>query len=181
MIVIHNFPRGARGIRAFWVCEEMGLAYRVETVSYPPSAAYLALNPLGTAPFLEDAGGVAINESVAMMLYLAERYGPTPLMPAKNDPVYARMLQLTVFGEATLGALLNPLMMAKFAAPEADKRNWSVTAGEARAETAIGFVTSLLGDRPYLAGDTFTLADISVSTALDMCGKARSAEKSLGR
>ena len=40
-------------------CEEMGLPYRFETVSFPPSAAYLALNPLGSVPFLEDDGGAA--------------------------------------------------------------------------------------------------------------------------
>lgn len=168
MITIHNFARGARGVRVFWVCEEMGLAYRTAAVTYPPSAAYLARNPLGTVPFLEDEGGVAIAESVAMMLYLAERYGPTPLLPAKSDPSYARVLHLTIFGEATLGAAMNPLMMARFSAPDADKRNWSVTAGEARVEQAVGFVATLLDGKPYLAGDAFTLADISVGTALDM-------------
>lgn len=168
MIVVHNFPRGARGVRVFWVCEEMGLPYRVEAVTYPPSEAYLARNPLGTVPFLEDDAGAAINESVAMMLYLAERYGPTPLLPAKTDPAFARVLQLTVFGEATLGAGMNPLMMAKFGAPDADKRNWNVTAGEARMDQAVGYVASLIGDKPFLAGDSFTLADISISTALDM-------------
>lgn len=167
MITIHNFPRGARGVRAAWVCEEMELAYRMAAVSYPPSDAYRALNPLGSVPFLED-GSVAINESVAMMLYLAERYGPTTLLPAKDDPSFARVLQMTVFGEASLAAIMNALIMAHFVAPEAQKRNWSVTAGEARVEQAIGFAASMHGGGPYLAGDAFTLADISVSTALDM-------------
>jgi glutathione S-transferase len=124
MITIHNFPRGARGIRVFWVCEEMGLAYNAVPVAFPPTPEYRALNPLGSAPFLENEGGVAINESVAMMLYLAERYGPTPLLPAKDDPAYAKVLQLTVLGEATLGAAMNPMMMARFMAPDADKDNW---------------------------------------------------------
>jgi glutathione S-transferase len=168
VITIYNFPRGARGIRVFWVCEEMGLPYRVEAVAYPPSEAFRARNSLGTVPFLEDSGGVAINESVAMMLYLAERYGPTPILPPKDDPALASVLQLTIFGEATLAAAMNPLIMARFAAPEADKRNWSVTAGEARIADAIAFAASLLGDKPYFAGDAFTLADISISTAFDM-------------
>jgi glutathione S-transferase len=168
MITIHNFARGARGVRVAWVCEEMGLPYHRETVTYPPGAAYLARNPLGSVPFLEDDGGVAINESVAMMLYLAERYGPTPLLPAKSDPAFARVLQLTVFGEATLGAGMNPLMMAKFAAPDADKNNWLVRTLEPRVAQGVDLVAQMLGDQPYLAGETFTLADISVGTALDM-------------
>jgi glutathione S-transferase len=174
MITIYNFPRGARGVRAFWVCEEMGLPYRAEAVSYPPSAAYLARNPLGSVPFLTDDfglkedGGAAINESVAIMLYLAEHYGPTPLLPARDDPRFARVMQMTVFGETALGAYMNPLMMAKFAAPEGDKVSWLTRTLDGRVADAVAFAGAALGGQDYFAGDTFTLADISVSTALDM-------------
>src|SRR6195256_6800265 len=118
MIRIHDFARGARGLRVGWQCEEMGLPYRFETVSFPPSAAYRALNPLGSVPFLQDGGGVAINESIAMMLYLAQKYGPTPLLPGKDDPTLARVLQMTVFGETAIGMNLNPMLEARFVAPE---------------------------------------------------------------
>jgi glutathione S-transferase len=168
MIKIYNFARGARGLRALWQCEEMGLPYQVETVSFPPSETYRRLNPLGSVPFLEDEGGVAINESVAIMLYLAHQYGPTPLLPATNDPTLPRVLQMTLFGEATIGAGLNPLMAARFVAPEADKRNWSIRAQEARIGQAIRYVADMLGTDPFLAGANFSLADISVSTALGM-------------
>jgi glutathione S-transferase len=168
MIRIHNFARGARGLRAVWQCEEMQLPYEVETVTSPPSEAYRTLNPLGSVPFLEDEGGVAINESIAIMLYLAEKYGPTPLLPGKDDPALARVLQFTVFGEATLGAGLNPLLAARFVAPESEKRSWSVRMHEGRVEQAVRYVADALGDRPFLSGDGLTLADISVSTALGM-------------
>ncbi len=166
MIRVHNFARGARGLRVFWLCEEMGLTYHVEMVSFPPSAAYLRLNPLGTVPFLEEEGGVAIHESIAMLLYLAQKYGPTPLLPDARDPRLARVLQLTVFGEATLGAGLNPLLAAHFVAPEADKRNWSVRGVESRVEQSIRFVADTLGTQPFLAGAELSLADISVACTL---------------
>jgi glutathione S-transferase len=166
MITIHDFARGARGLRVIWQCEEMGLPYRVETVSFPPSAAYRALNPLGSVPFLQDEDGVAINESIAMMLYLAQRYGPTPLLPDDAGPVLARVLQMTVFGEATVGAGINPLLIARFGAPEAHKRNWSVLSQEARIEQALRYVADMLRAESFLAGAEFTLADISVSCAL---------------
>jgi glutathione S-transferase len=166
MIRIHNFACGARGLRVLWQCEEMGLPYRLETVSFPTSEGYRALNPLGTVPFLQDDGGVAINESVAMILYLAQRYGPTPLLPGSNDPMFARVLQMTVFGEATIAAVLNPLLAAHFVAPEPDKRNWSVRGQEGRVKQAVGYVADMLGSDPFLAGRELTLADISVSTAL---------------
>lgn len=165
MITIHNFARGGRGVRLFWQCEKMGLAYETEVVTFPPSAAYRALHPLGNVPFLQD-GDVAINESVAIMLYLAERYGPTPLLPKSDPPALARVLQLTVFGEASIGATVNALLAAKFGAPEADKRNWSVRMQDARVEQFVGYVADILGERPYLVGGDLTLADICVSTAL---------------
>ena len=84
MMTIHNFARGARGQRVMWLCEEMGLPYAVQNHSFPVPADYRTLNPLGTVPFLEDDGGVAINESVAMMLYVAQQHGPTPLLPTDD-------------------------------------------------------------------------------------------------
>ena len=165
MIRIHNFARGARGQRAMWLCEEMGLEYEVRLVSFPPSEAYLALNPLGSVPFLEDEG-VAINESVAIVLYLAQKYGPTPLLPGKDDPALANVLRMAVFSEATFGSGMNTLMAAHFGAPAADKRNWSVTMQEQRQEQAIEYICSVLGDRTYLVGIDLTLADVCISTAL---------------
>lgn len=166
MIRIYDFAGGARGLRVVWQCQEMGLPHRVEAVSFPPSEAYRALHPLGTVPFLEDDGGVAINESIAMMLYLASRYGPTPLLPGQGDPKLARVLQMTVFGEATVAAGIDPLLAARFGAPEADKRNWSVRTQEARVERALRYVADRLGADPFLAGADLTLADISLSCAL---------------
>ncbi|WP_375767250.1 glutathione S-transferase family protein [Archangium gephyra] len=168
MLRIYNFARGARGLRVVWLCEEMGLPYHLERLPFPTPAAYRALNPLGTVPFLEDEGGVALNESVAMLLYVAQRYGPTSLLPAQDDPRLARVLQMTVFSEATIGAGLNPLMAAHFAAPEADKRNWSVRGIEDRVKQALAYVVGMLGSHPHVAGADFTLADIAMSTSLSM-------------
>jgi glutathione S-transferase len=165
MIKVYNFTRGARGVRVFWLCEEMGLPYQVEAMPYPVPASYRALHPLATVPFLEDEGGVAMSESVAMLLYLAQRYGPTPLLPTEDPARLARVLQMAVFAEATLGARMNALMEAHFGAPEADKRNWSVRGLEARVDTALAYVADMLkAEGPYLAGAEFSLADIAVVT-----------------
>src|SRR5262249_40818097 len=158
MITVYNFPRGARGLRLFWQCEEMGLPYRAETISFPTSAAYRELNPLGTVPFLTDDGGGASNQALPDVLFLPEPYGPPPVLPGKEDSQLARVLQMTVFGEATIAAGLNPLLAAHFMAPEADKRNWSVRAQQTRIEQALNFVAHMLGDDPFLAGANLTLA-----------------------
>jgi glutathione S-transferase len=166
MMTIHNFARGARGQRVMWLCEEMGLPYAVQNHSFPVPADYRTLNPLGTVPFLEDDGGVAINESVAMMLYVAQQHGPTPLLPTDNAALMAKCLQLTLFGETEIGMNLNPLIAAHFTAGEADKRNWSVIGLEQRVKRAIQHAETLIHGRSYLVGDDLTLADISVSCGL---------------
>jgi len=167
MIKIYNFPRG-RGVRVAWLCEEMNLSYRIEPVSFPPPDTYRAINPLGQVPFLEDEGGVGINESVAMLLYLAEKYGPSPLLPEKTSPKFARVLQMTVFGEATLGASLNTILIDHFVVPEKDKRGPLVQVIMGRIEQQIAFVESVLGDGPFFGGDDFSIADISVTYALGL-------------
>jgi glutathione S-transferase len=101
-----------------------------------------------------------------MMLYIAQRYGPTPLLPVADGPALAKVLQLTVFSEASLGGTMNPLMAARFAAPDADKDNWSVRTMTARAGQFVGFIEDQLGDRDFLVGDDLTLADIALGTTL---------------
>jgi glutathione S-transferase len=167
MITIHNFWRGIRGIRVAWQCEEMGLPYHALGFDFPAPAQYRAKYPPGSMPFLEDEGGVAIGESVAQMLYLAGRYGPTPLLPTEPAAM-ARVLQITVASEASLGGLMNPMMGTKFAAPANHKSNWTDGFCAARVTDGLAYADSLLGGRDYFVGDGLTLADIAISTSLGM-------------
>ena len=166
MLTIHNFAHGARGLRVMWLCEEMGLAYSVKNYGYPVPEAYRALNPLGTVPLLEDDGGVVFNESIAIMLYVAQTYGPTPLLPSEGPAHLARCLQWTLFGETEIGMTLNPLLGAHFMAAEADKRNWSVIGLEQRLQRAVNHAERSIEGNDYLVGSTLSLADISVSCGL---------------
>jgi glutathione S-transferase len=63
---------------------------------------------------------------------------------------------------------MNPLLAARFGAPEAHKRNWSVRGLEQRVERALDHVARLSARGGYLVGGDITLADISVSSALAM-------------
>ena len=167
MITLYNFAGGARGLRVAWQCEEMGLDYTPVSLTYPTPVEYRAKYPPGSVPFLEDEGGVGLGESVAIMLYLAERYGPTPLLP-REPAALARVLQFTVFAESAIGGTMNALMAAKFGAPEADKTNWSVRLGEGSVAGSLAYVAAVLDDRAFLVGDDITLADIAVAPALGM-------------
>jgi glutathione S-transferase len=168
MMTIHNFAHGARGLRVMWLCEEMGLDYSVKIHGYPVPDTYRALNLLGTVPLLEDDGGVILNESVAILLYIAQTHGPTPLLPSETPAGLARCLQWTLFGETEIGMSLNPLLAAHFGAAETDKRNWSVIGLEQRLQRAINHTDQAIRDNDYLVGRSVTLADISVSCGLSI-------------
>lgn len=163
---IYDFPRGARGLRSAWLCEEMGLDYHLVPVSFPPDDAYRAIDPMGRVPRLVD-GDVSIGESIAMMLFIARSHGPTPLLPA--EPVtHARTLEMALFGEASLSDPMDVLLMVKYGAPSGESGGWAADATRNRLKRSMNHLEKLVEDRPHLVGETLTLADISVATALVM-------------
>ena len=165
MIKVFHSPR-SRSLRVIWMAEEMGLTYEVEPASLmAPSEAFLKANPTRTLPVLVD-GDTVITESIAILQYLGTRYGPTPLVPSPEDRGYADYLQFLVLGEASLAAGLTPLVRAMFMAPEDQKQNWTLKNNAESFLKQLQLVDGKLAASPYLAGDDFTAADISVGYAL---------------
>jgi len=115
-------------------------------------------------------GDVSMCESVAMMQYLAERYGPTPLAPAPDAPNYPKYLQFLHFGEASLTAPLNVVVFSKFMAPDEHKSNWGATAAGDMCVKRSVLALKQLEKTAYVAGDEFTAADISVGYGLYVMG-----------
>ena len=109
---------------------------------------------------------MVLNESIAILLYVAQTHGPTPLLPSEDPARLARCLQWTLFGETEIGMSFNPLLAARFMAPEADKRNWSVIGLEQRLQRAVNHAERSIEGNDYLAGSALSLADISVSCGL---------------
>ena len=164
-----------RGFRVVWLLEEMGLAYRLRRVDLlagvEDDAEFLAINPAGFIPAIQD-GDVVMVESIAIMEYLMARHGPTPLAPAPNDPAFPAYQQFLHLGEAGLAASIFFVVGARNFAPESERNNWS--AGQALGvwESRLRLVTRQLARSPYLAGETFTAADISVTYALELAKRA---------
>ena len=158
-----------RGFRVVWLLEELGLPYRLRGVdllaSVENDAEFLAINPAGFIPAIVD-GDVTMVESIAIMEYLMARYGPTPLAPAAQDAAFPAYQQYLHLGEAGLAGPMNAVFIGRELAPEAE-RNARVTCWALETfHSRLGLVIRRLADRPYLAGDQFTAADISVSYAL---------------
>ena len=164
-----------RGFRVVWLLEEMGLAYRLRPVDLlagvQEDAEFLAINPAGFIPAIQD-GDITMVESIAIMEYLMARYGPTPLAPDPHDPAFPAYQQFLHLGEAGLAAAIYFVVGARNFAPEAERRNWSAGQALEVFESRRGLVTRQLARSPYLAGERFTAADISVTYALELAKRA---------
>ena len=155
--------QGARSLRVLWLCEEMGVPYETAEASFmKPSDEFKTVNPLRTVPVLQD-GDVTIIESVAIMIYIMAKYGPTDLEVKSNEKGYADYLQYLLFGEAGIAAYGNPLVGTRFIAPEDQKTNWTATYLRGAILKRLQYVADKMQGRPYIAADRFTAADICVA------------------
>lgn len=162
MLKIYH-SQGARSLRVLWLCEEMGVPYETAEASFfKPSDDFKKVNPLRTVPAMVD-GDVRMIESVAMMIYIMTKYGPTDLDVKPDEPGYADYLQFLLFGEAGVAAYGNPLVATRFMAPEDQKQNWTAGYLKNAILKRLEFVGERLGGKPFVAADRFTAADISVA------------------
>jgi glutathione S-transferase len=134
-------------------------------------AESLAVNPAGFIPAIQD-GDVTMVESIVIMEYVMARYGPTPLAPNPHDPAFPAYQQFLHLGEAGLAASIYFVVGARNFAPAAERQNWSAGLAPDVFESRLKLVTQQLARSPYLAGETFTAADISVTYALELARRS---------
>jgi glutathione S-transferase len=165
-----------RGFRVIWLLEEMGLPHRLRPVDLFADVRndpeFLAINPAGFIPALQD-GDVTMVESIAIMQYLMCRYGPTPLAPDPKDAAFPTYLQFLHLGEAGLAMAMYIAVVSRNLAPEAERDNWGARKALQIFESRLGVVTRQLARSPFVAGDAFTAADISVTYALEFAQRHR--------
>lgn len=159
-----------RGFRVVWLLEEMGLPYRLRPVDMLAGVEndpeFLAINPAGFIPAIQD-GETIMVESIAILEYLMGRYGPTPLAPDPHDPAFPAYQQFLHLGEAGLAMPMFITVVSNILAPEAERDNWGARKGQTMFQGRLGLVTRQLARAPFMAGETFTAADISVTYALE--------------
>ncbi|USI78798.1 glutathione S-transferase family protein [Sphingopyxis sp. USTB-05] len=158
-----------RGFRVAWLLEELGLPYHMRPVDLlrglENDSEFLAINPAGFIPAIVD-GETIMVESIAIMEYLLARYGPGPLAPEPDNPAFATYLQFLHMGEAGLAGPVNAIVATIILAPENEQTNWTTGWALDTFKSRLGLVSRQLAKTPYIAGDRFTAADISVTYAL---------------
>jgi len=165
--VLHHCV-SARSFRPLWLLEELGTPYQLRMLPFPPRALakpFLADNPLGTVPLLED-GAVRMTESAAICQYLAARHGAGTLDVASEDPAYGAYLNALHQGEATLTFPQTLVLRYRHFEPPA-QRLPAVADGYARWFLArLRWLAATLEQQDFVCAGRFTAADVSVGYAL---------------
>ena len=171
MLVLYHCS-DARSFRPLWMLEEMGLPYSLRMLPFPPRVAapgYLAANPLGTVPLLED-GEVRMTESAAVCQYLVARHGPTTLNVTPKEPGYGAFLNGLHMGEATL--TFPQTLVLRYARLEPPERRLPQAADDYTRWFLSRLRRAVAGlEGGYYAAGRFTAADVSIGYALLLAGK----------
>lgn len=158
-----------RGFRVVWLLEEMGVPYALRDVDLlagaENDAEFMAINPAGFIPALQDGDAVMV-ESIAIMEYILARNGPTSLALAPHDPAFHLYQQFLHLGEAGLAGPMYFGAIPRRIAPEGEGDNWTSRWALETFQSRRMLVVRQLARAPYMSGETFTAADISVAYAL---------------
>jgi glutathione S-transferase len=157
-----------RAFRALWIAEELGLDYEHIPVEIGEAGArkadYLALNPNGRLPTIDDDGFV-LWESLAITLYLAKKHATGTLYPATLEgEAEAWKWSLWAVQEVDRGVNIWSLHAVRLPVEDRDPQR--------RAEALkvidrpFRVLDGVLGGRSYLLGDVFTVADLNVSAVI---------------
>ncbi len=166
---VPDFAKGqVRDLRVRWALEEVGLPYRIRLLEAgeQDSPEYRALQPFGQVPLMQD-GDFTLFESGAILLHIAGK--SSRLLPSEPR-ARARAVQWLF---AALNSI-EPSQMNFFLAdvPFADQEWAKLRRAGARdfARHRLNWLSKTLGDKPYLDGDTFTVADLMMATVLRING-----------
>ncbi len=158
-----------RSIRARWALQELAVDFEAVTVNLPAgehrNAWFLRINPAGKVPVLVD-GDMIITESVAIVLYLAEKYPDQRLIPADLRQ-RAQLFRWLLFTATELEQPLWRITRHTVLYPE-DKR----LPGEvALARDDFGAMASVLEEhmtgRKFVMGESVTVGDFVLAYTLD--------------
>jgi len=139
------------------------------------SEGFSALNPFQTIPVLMLDGGVAICESIAICRYFEEIHPDPPLfgvgaLDRAMVEMWQRRLELGLFRRIADAFRHSHPHMAQMESPQIAELAQS---SKPKALEAMARVDRELADREFIAGDRFSVADITGLVALDFAKTAR--------
>lgn len=156
------YSPGACSLSPHIVLHEAGLAFTAELAStkthqLKDGTDYYSINPLGYVPLLELDDGTRLGEGPAIVQYIADQAPDKQLAPANGSMARYQLQSLLNFISTELHKGFSPLFNP---ATPADYKPAVIE----KLLSRMAWVDGQLAGKPYLMGDTFTVADAYLFT-----------------
>ncbi len=153
--------------KVLWTCAELGLPFRRfdagGSFGNTDTPAYRALNPNGLVPTIDDDGYV-LWESNVIMRYLATKHRAEALYPTGLQARFD--VERWMDWQATrLWPALRPVFFGMIRTPPEQRDPKAIEQAQSGAAQTFALLDRHLDDHAFLAGDTFTIADIPSAIA----------------
>jgi glutathione S-transferase len=151
--------------KVMWAIGEMGLKYeRIDVggaFGKNKEPAYLAMNPNGLVPTLEEEDGFLLWESNSVVRYLAEKHGAGSIWPA-DVRAHALAGQWMDWQLSVAAPAITPVFWGLIRTPAEKRDHAAIAAGQAKTAEVMRMLDAQLGKTPYVAGNAFSIGDIPV-------------------
>lgn len=164
MIDLYSWPT-PNGHKIHIMLEECGLSYNVHPINIGKGdqfdPAFLAISPNNKIPALVDSDGpdgkpISLFESGAILVYLA---GKTGKFLPRGDRARYEVLQWLMFQMGGVGPMLGQTHHFRMYAPE--KIDYAINRYTNEARRLYGVIDKQLSRHRYLAGKSYSIADIA--------------------
>lgn len=165
MYKLHYYP-GNANLAPHMLLEELSVDYELVYVDRDnqahKSADYLALNPTGRIPVLED-GAMVISETAAICLHLADRHPEGRMVPDVATPERAKFYQWLMFLTNTVQTEFLVYFYSDRYSTDVDDAAGIKAAAEIRLNDYFRIIDEQLGKKgPYMMGKAVSLLDFYV-------------------
>jgi glutathione S-transferase len=149
--------------KVMWGIGEMGIACeRIDvggSFGKNREPAYLAMNPNGLVPTLEEDDGFIMWESNSILRYLAAKHQAAILEP-KDLRTRALAHKWMDWQLSVLGPAITPVFWGMVRTPPEKRDQAAIDAGKKKTADAVKMLDDQLGKSKFLAGDAFSYGDI---------------------
>jgi glutathione S-transferase len=154
--------------KVLWCCHEIGLDYeRIDAGLHfgtNDTPEYAAMNPTGLVPTIED-GDVRLWESNVIVRYLSYKHSSGGLFPADVATRFDAERWMD-WQTSQFWTVLRPLYIALIRTPLPLRDAGMIERAEELSKAAVRVLDGRLADRPFLAGEAFTMGDIPAAVTI---------------
>lgn len=163
MIKIWGRNTSANVQKVMWAVAEIGLPHERIDIGGPfggnREPVYLAMNPNGLVPTLEEEDGFLLWESNTIVRYLAAKHSAQGLEPA-DLRIRARAQAWMDWQLSILAPAITPGYIGLIRTPPEKRNHAVIDESKKKTTAAIAILDAELAKRTYVAGDAFSYGDI---------------------